>query len=426
MKKHYEPECRETWYEETLNNGLYVVVFEKPDFVTTSCVLAVPYGSLDCKQTDEEGNTYSFPMGSAHFLEHKLFESDEGDAMNDFARLGANVNAFTSYDETCYYFDTPADPKVPLGMLLDFVQDLSITDSSVEKEKGIILQERHMYLQDAESRILLETMRSLFRNYPINEDITGSDESIMAMRKKELEECYAMNYHPGRMTLVCVTPLSAERIFSLVEENQAHKTFPAPKNLKRYAWEEGNKPIRDTFSLKMDVSVPRIMYGIRMPVIDKDNTARMKREWSLRMRLDSWFTSVNPQYQSWIDEGRISPYFSFEEDFYEDAQILVFADEALDPQSFRSFLEEQLKACMNTAMQEDTLDQLKKRTMGSYLHIFDDPARLSLTMCESLMDDVSLFEEYRIVSSLTPDMIQQQVKELDFSCSTLTVLNPLE
>lgn len=425
MIKHEQSDIRETWFEETMDNGLHAVVFWKPDFTTTSAVLAVPYGSLDCRQVDDTGKEYSFPEGSAHFLEHKLFESGHGDAMNDFARLGATVNAFTSYDETAYYFDTPGDACKPLEMLLDFVQDLSITDASVEKEKGIILQERHMYLQDAESRILLETMRSLYQNHPIREDITGSDESISSITRKQLEACYAINYHPGRMTLVVTTPEEPQKIFDLVRRNQASKAFGPAVNLQRFPYQEGKDPLRSSFELSMDISLKRVMFGIRIPVIPEDSQHRLRREWSLRMLLDSWFTSINPDFQKWIDEGRISPYFAFEEDFYEDAEMLVFADETEDPNSFRSFVEEQLQKCIAHGISSSVLDQLKRRTMGTYYHIFNDPAHLSLIMCESLMDHIVIFEEYAIVSSLTPEACAQLVREMNFDCSTLTVLNPL-
>lgn len=137
MKKIVNAQFDETWYTHTLDNGLNLIFWHKPDFVSAAVVFATPYGALDYRQIDKEGNHLDFPSGIAHFLEHKLFESDEGDVMDDFSRMGANVNAFTSYNETCYYFTTShGDLKEPLNLLIDFVQDLRITEESVEKEKA--------------------------------------------------------------------------------------------------------------------------------------------------------------------------------------------------------------------------------------------------------------------------------------------------
>ena len=136
---------KESYVEEVLDNGLHVVLWQKPDYEKSLFMLATPLGAMDIKQIDEHGNTIEYPAGIAHFLEHKMFEMKDGDVMDMFSSMGANVNAFTSYTETAYYFTTTADVKEPLNLLLDFVQTLEINEESVEKEKGIIIQELHMY-----------------------------------------------------------------------------------------------------------------------------------------------------------------------------------------------------------------------------------------------------------------------------------------
>ena len=160
MKKHYNERYDETYFEETLDNGLRVVIWYKPNFQNSQFLFATPYGALDFKQKDALGNVIEFPSGIAHFLEHKMFESKQGDVMELFSQLGANVNAFTSYNETVYYFSTTnKEVKQELNFLLDFVQSLEITEASVEKEKGIIIQELNMYLQMPDSRLLFESFK---------------------------------------------------------------------------------------------------------------------------------------------------------------------------------------------------------------------------------------------------------------------------
>ena len=143
----------ESYVEETLENGLHVVLWQKPDYEKSLFMMATPLGAMDMKQVDEQGKELHFPAGIAHFLEHKMFEMGDSDVMELFSRMGASVNAFTSYTETAYYFSTTSDVKEPLNLLLDFVQELDISEESVEKEKGIIIQELHMYKEMSDSRL---------------------------------------------------------------------------------------------------------------------------------------------------------------------------------------------------------------------------------------------------------------------------------
>ncbi|MDD6466769.1 MAG: insulinase family protein, partial [Erysipelotrichaceae bacterium] len=127
MKRHFNERYNETYYEEKLDNGLRVIVWHKPGFETSQFLFATPYGALDFCQQKEDESMVAFPSGIAHFLEHKMFEHQGIDVMERFSQLGANVNAFTSYNETVYYFSTTnKDVKEEVNLLLDFVQELSI------------------------------------------------------------------------------------------------------------------------------------------------------------------------------------------------------------------------------------------------------------------------------------------------------------
>ena len=236
MNKIYNTFFDETYYTDKLPNGLEVIIFHKPDFLTTACAFGTRYGALDINQRFNNKD-YHFSPGIAHFLEHKLFECEEKDIFASFSNLGCNVNAFTSYTETVYYFNTTnSDIKEPLNLLMDFVQDLSITKESVEKEKGIIIQELSMYLQNADNRLIDETYKSLYHEHPLKYDIGGDKYTVSGITKEELEECYSFNYHPSNMALVVVSPLDPSMIFNIIKDNQAKKNFSlvdVPTNINK-------------------------------------------------------------------------------------------------------------------------------------------------------------------------------------------------
>ena len=173
--------------------------------------------------------------------------------MSAFTEVGASVNAFTSYEETVYYFSTSNDLEKPLNMLLDFVGELKISEDSVEKEKGIIIQELRMYAQMPDSRLVNETYRSLFVEHPFSNDIGGSEESVTSITKDHLELCYRLNYHPQRMLLVVASGEEPERIFDLVDKNHSKKTFDNAPLVESVKVNEPNHVFREKFDFILDV-----------------------------------------------------------------------------------------------------------------------------------------------------------------------------
>ena len=187
---------QESYLESVLDNGLKVVLWQKKDYAKSFFMMATPLGSFDLIQKSNK-QTYEYPAGVAHFLEHKMFEGKDGEDVSElFSNYSAHVNAYTSFNETTYYFHTTQDIYKPLALLLDFVQELHITKESVEKEKSIITQELHMYLKNSDSQLLYELLKSLYQKHPLKYEILGDDESIQSITYEDLKKCYEMNYHP--------------------------------------------------------------------------------------------------------------------------------------------------------------------------------------------------------------------------------------
>lgn len=416
MIKITNKQFNETYYEDQCDNGLNIVVWHKPDYATTSCLFATPYGSLDIEQIDDEGNHIHHPPGIAHFLEHKLFESDHGDVMSEFSKLGANVNAFTSYRETVYYFDT-SDEKIekPLNLLLDFVQNLQISDESVEKEKGIICQELMMYLEMPDSRLIFETFKSLYKNHPLKFDIGGNVDSVNKTTKQNLEKCYELNYHPANMTVIVVTPTTPETVIKLIKDNQANKSFKPYHPVYRYLAKEPKEVFEKEKTILMDVTNHKVALGIKLPVLNESDRDRVKRDWALRFILESYFTASNSLYQEWLDEKHISHYFGYEEDLSKDYALILFYDEGVDENDFKLFIERECNNLKKQVMKESQLKQLKNRSLGEALCIFNRPEEISIQYFRDQLNGVKLFDTIQIIQSLTIQDCQEIIKDLDLS-----------
>jgi len=372
MKKSYNKILNETIYTETLDNGLTLVVLHKEKNVNTSVYLAFPYGSLNINQVNENGEVSSFHPGLAHFLEHKLFENHNGmDVMERFSELSCNVNAFTSYNETVYYFNTARqDIQEPLDLLLDFVQELNITEASVEKEKKIIIQELHMYHQMPESRLMYETFQSLYHAHPVRFDIGGSDESVLAITKEELELCYQLNYQPGKSMLVIVTSLDYESISTMVKANQAKKHFALPVKLSDVKVNEPAEVVVGEKIVPMDIQSSKMTYAFKLQPQDLTEIQSATLEWQLKMGMELLFTSLNPDYENWIRSGLIHDYFGYDIEINTDYWYAMFYGETEDKEAFIALIDRVLATDIRPLL--PYLKQLKRRYLSYTYRLMDD------------------------------------------------------
>ena len=412
MIKKENKRYQESYVEETLDNGLHVVLWQKPDYAKSLFMMATPLGALDMKQKDENGKEYDFPAGIAHFLEHKMFEMEDGDVMDLFSNMGANVNAFTSYTETVYYFSTTADVIQPLHLLLDFVQDLSITKESVEKEKGIIIQELNMYKQMSDQRLMMETFSSLYKHHPLRYDIGGDAESVTSITLEQLKQCYDINYHPGKMILVGVSAQNPEVLLKEIKKNQQAKTFPAGKKVIRMMQEEPYEPARKDFEFQMDVSMPKLSIAYKMRGVE-DIYERIKKEWAIRMVLDATFSSLNPDFQKWLDEGIINDFVGSDVDLGKDYGMMMFYSETNKKEAFLAIVKDIVQKIKQEGISESLLEQLKKRYYGQSLrslNCFDD---IAITMVRNYFDQSDFFASMDVLYDITLQDVKDACQMID-------------
>ena len=222
MIKFEEKKVNEKFFVEKLDNGLTVIVMPKKGFYKTYAVFSTKYGSQDLEFIPlNEKEYFKSPEGIAHFLEHKLFEKEEcTDVANVFASLGADVNAYTTSTNTAYLFSTVDNVYESLETLIDFVQTPYFTDASIEKERGIIEQELLMYLDNPQNILYFATLKGLYKDNTVRNEIGGTVESIKDIDKELLYKCHETFYHPSNMVLVVVGNVNEEEVINFVKENK--------------------------------------------------------------------------------------------------------------------------------------------------------------------------------------------------------------
>ena len=194
------------------------------------------------------------PDGIAHFLEHKLFASADGeDITYQFENIGLEVNAYTDYFNTTYYFSGSGNVYQGIELLLNFVQSPHFTTENVESEKGIIEQELLMYQDMPDEALSLGLMKNLFHKYPYIYDVGGTVDDVYKIDKDILNFCYHTFYHPLNMNFVIVGDVDPNEVFNFIENNQKNKSFTPYKNPSLVIDEEGNDVVKEFDSKEMDV-----------------------------------------------------------------------------------------------------------------------------------------------------------------------------
>lgn len=414
MNKNTLKRIDEIYYEHQLSNGLKVIIIPKKDFNTSSFYLGFPYGSLDSKQMDSYGNVYHDPLGIAHFLEHKLFENNNGlDIMRVFSALGASVNAFTSHNETVYLFSSNTNVKKSLQLLLDFVFKLEITEESVDKEKGIIEQELRMYAQMPEQRLILETFKSLYNTHPIRNDIGGTIDSVQSITKEALEAVFARNYHPANAVLICISPIAPKRILQIIEDRMNIKTYDHFLSPKRYLDQEFKAVARAHYEFKMDIQASKMTYAFKLSNLSTDPLLNLKNEWILRLFLELIFSPLNPEYQKWLENQHIHDYFGYEVELNTEYGFVLFFGETEDIETFKFLIDHAIDS-FNESLLEGFVG-LIRRNQSSLIRSLNHHDDYAMGMMRSLFNKISFEKQYEILNQINVDDLKDLNKML-MSC----------
>src|SRR5699024_338075 len=242
------------------------------------------------------------PEGTAHFLEHKLFEKEDYDVFQDFSKHGASANAYTSFTKTAYLFAATNHIATNVKTLLDFVQDPYFSKQSVDKEKGIITKEIQMYNDQPEWRAFMGTIQAMFHHHPVKVDIAGTVESIQQITKDDLYTCYETFYHPENMILFIAGNFEPEKMIELIRSNQEVKQYETMTWIDCHYAEEPTDVTMKEPHITMSVSNPKYTIGIKEYSSQVERDAFLKKDLLQSMILTYYYSNGAPFYHILFDE----------------------------------------------------------------------------------------------------------------------------
>lgn len=361
MTTNEYPRIGETMVHAELENGLHIYVFPKPEYGKSYAFFATNYGGIDMrfKQDDTWQDT---PAGVAHFLEHKMFDTKNGNALQDLAANGASPNAFTSSAITGYYFECTEKFEENFKILLSFVSVPWFTKESVDKEQGIIGQEISMIEDDPNWRVFMNLLAALYKFHPIRVPVAGTQESISHITPETLYACHKAFYDPANMVL-CVA--------GNVDPGQVVKTAKEilPQSGKReiardYGENESTAAAQADISMEMEVSTPIFQLGCKADVPPKGEQ-RLKQKLIGSLACEALLGSSSPLYARLYAKRLINNSFGYGYEDYPGCAFLIAGGESSDPESVRSAVLSEAERIGREGLAPDLWARLKKAAYGN-------------------------------------------------------------
>ncbi|TCJ05921.1 EF-P 5-aminopentanol modification-associated protein YfmH [Cytobacillus praedii] len=412
MEKITFDQLHEQLYYEKLNNGLDVYILPKHGFNKTYATFTTKYGSIDNHFLPPGKDDYvKVPDGIAHFLEHKLFEKEDGDVFQQFSKQGASANAFTSFTRTAYLFSSTSNVEQNLETLIDFVQAPYFTEKTVEKEKGIIGQEITMYDDNPDWRLYFGLIQNMYENHPVKIDIAGTIESISHITKDMLYECYETFYHPSNMLLFIVGPVDQEQVMKMVKDNQDRKEYKELPEIKRKFEDEPVAVAQKKQVLQMNVQTSKCLVGIKARNVTQSGKEMLKKELSLNVMLDILFGKSSEHYSALYNEGLIDETFSFDYTEENGFGFAMVGGDTSNPDRLADTIKKILLEAKGT-ITDESIERTKKKKIGAFLRAVNSPEYIANQFTRYAFNDMDLFEVVPTLESITIADIELAANEL--------------
>ncbi|EGP0011582.1 insulinase family protein [Enterococcus faecium] len=400
-KTEYE-QINETLYHEVLPNGLTVYLLPKNDYHKTYGLFSTNYGSIDNEFIPYgEKEKVKVPDGIAHFLEHKLFEKEDGDVFQLFGQQGASANAFTSFTKTSYLFSTTDQVEKNLTTLIDFVQAPYFTEETVNKEKGIIGQEIQMYEDDPNWRMFFGILNNLYPTHPLHIDIAGTVESIDKITAQDLYTCYRTFYQPSNMVLFVVGKMEPEKLMKLIRENQEEKNFPPKQEIVRY-FPENTKEIIKQSALEAAITRNKFVLGIKgLDTLPQEGTELLRYKIAINLLFQMILGNTSRNYLAMYNQGIIDDSFGFEFSLDREFHFADFSGDTDEPEKAAEKIKEIILGFADDPeVSEMNLDLLKKKMLGQYFQSLNSIEYIANQFTQSLFGDQTLFDLPEIIDSI--------------------------
>jgi len=377
MKKEFYERISETVYREKLPNGLPINVVSKPDFAKSYAFFATRYGGMDTRFC-LNGEWMDTPAGIAHYLEHKMFDTKEGNALQELAKNGAEPNAFTANAMTGYYFDSTEKFEENLKILLSFVSVPYFTDESVAKEQGIISQEIRMIEDDPDWQVYARMMGALYQKNTARTHIAGSVESIREITAKTLYDCHKAFYTPGNMVLTVVGNVDPVRVADIARSILPEDSGPV---IPRDHGTEPDGVAELETSRRMEVSMPQFLLGFKCKPAEAGE-GYLRRNLIGNMACDLLLGESSPLYLRLYGQGLINTSFGGAFEMMPDTAYLYAGGDSRDVKAVAAEIKKEARRLATEGLDRDFYERVRKAAFGTMLRGLNSFENIAVSLTE--------------------------------------------
>jgi len=399
-------------YHQVLENGLTIYLIPQTDFQETHAAFLTNYGSTMRKFIHPQTDTwYQAPDGVAHFLEHKMFDQEDGqDVFLRFTELGAAANAYTTQKQTVYTFTTNQNVELATNFLLDYVQSPYFTVESVEKEKGIIEQEIRMYDDNYDWVGYRLALAHAYPSHPVGIDIAGSVDSIYQITKEDLYTCYHTFYHPSNMTLILSGNFDLHSIQQTIEKNQAAKQYvpQEPVVLEKMFDETLNR----TKAIRKDIDAQTNYITALYKDICAKNSDKPSQYQDLvvEILLDMLFSEISPYTEMFLEEELIDSDISYYCNYQNDYAYIMVQVTTKKPNEFiehyRSVWYE------GSTITKEQFEKVRKANIGNLIQVQSSPSVITRFLTENITDGVTPITVHQWLNEITFEEVSNKYEEI--------------
>lgn len=408
----------ERYYKIKHDSGLTIYVYPKEGYSSTYAIFGTKYGSVNNTFKVDNGETVSVPDGIAHYLEHKLFESEDGDAFSRYAKTGANANAYTSFDKTCYLFSCTDNFEESLEILLDFVQSPYFTKETVAKEQGIIGQEIKMYDDSPNWRVMFNMLMNMYHNHPVKIDIAGTVESIAKITPEYLYTCYNTYYNLNNMVLCVAGNASVDTVLEIADRMLKKSEYHEIDNIFE---EEPDSIVSPFVEQKLPVGMPLFNFGFKEKA--GKNRVDEKTLAYTEILLFMLASSTSELYRNLMDDGLINSSFGYE--FFEGEGFVatVFSGESHNPEEVAKRIKDYVANIKENGISPEEFEIAKKATYGDAVASLNSTDNIANMIADFDFSDRELFTYVDAIANATLQDIEERLSTmLDADKSTLSVI----
>lgn len=417
-----DPKLKTTYIQCRHESGLTILLYPMEGFSTAYALFGTNYGSVDVsfrKKGEPEFTTV--PEGIAHYLEHKLFESEDGDAFKLFASTGADANAYTSFDRTCYLFSCTSNFPESLRALLTFVQHPYFTKETVQKEQGIIAQEIRMYDDSPGWRVLFGLLSCLYENSPVRIDIAGTEESIAQITPELLYKCYDVFYNLNNMVLSIAGNFDPDEALQIIEENLREGE---PVEIERAPYCEKREALCSRSDIIMDVAMPQFYIGYKQEPA-QDEKAFLRQQFELEILHELLIGSTSACYEQLLKEGLINSTFGTEVFCGRGFLVSLFGGESENPEAVQKALLAEIERVKQAGIDKEDFLACKNAIYGRMLRTLHDVEDAATALLSAAMSGMTLFESIGTLADITvEDILRRLQTDFDPACMAISVIHP--